>query len=324
VTCHDGTAYPRAAGEFDCVLVDVPCSCEGTSRRFPGVLKRAPCQHIPKRFHKQQLLLESAVRRCRVGGRILYSTCTYAPEENEAVVDAVLRKMPGVVRILPISLTGLKTSPGLTRWAGETFQDDLKHTIRIWPHLNDTGGFYIALLKKIDSVSSKAVQSLEISHPDFKTAAGSTQQRLNNADRMFKIFRTRFGIERSAFDDLQLLKKSRRDIYAVATDHRPPYMAKCISGLPLFHLHFKYPKLITSCATSFGHNAGLNIIDIFPNQLQDYLSRKTVTLYEDQDQVCDGTGYVLIRHQNAVLGVGFYEQNQGFVASLFPKSRVTR
>jgi NOL1/NOP2/sun family putative RNA methylase len=324
VTCHDGTAYPRAAGEFDCVLVDVPCSCEGTSRRFPGVLKRAPFQHIPKRFHKQQLLLESAVRRCRVGGRILYSTCTYAPEENEAVVDAVLRKMPGVVRILPISLTGLKTSPGLTRWAGETFQDDLKHTIRIWPHLNDTGGFYIALLKKIDSVSSKAVQSLEISHPDFKTAAGSTQQRLNNADRMFKIFRTRFGIERSAFDDLQLLKKSRRDIYAVATDHRPPYMAKCISGLPLFHLHFKYPKLTTSCATSFGHNAGLNIIDIFPNQLQDYLSRKTVTLYEDQDQVCDGTGYVLIRHQNAVLGVGFYEQNQGFVASLFPKSRVTR
>ena len=114
VTCHDGTAYPRAAGEFDCVLVDVPCSCEGTSRRFRGMLKRAPTCWIPKRFHKQQLLLEAAIRRCRVGGRILYSTCTYAPEENEAVVDAILRKMPGAVRILTASLPGLKTLPGLT------------------------------------------------------------------------------------------------------------------------------------------------------------------------------------------------------------------
>jgi 16S rRNA C967 or C1407 C5-methylase (RsmB/RsmF family) len=121
VTCHDGTAYPRAAGDFDCVLVDVPCSCEGTSRRFRGMLKRAPTRRIPKRFHKQQLLLEAAIRRCRVGGRIFYSTCTYAPEENEAVVDAVLRKMPGAVRILPTSLPGLKTSPGLTDWGGKSF-----------------------------------------------------------------------------------------------------------------------------------------------------------------------------------------------------------
>ncbi len=324
VTCHDGTAYPRAAGEFDCVLVDVPCSCEGTSRRFPGILKRAPFQMLKKRFHKQQLLLESAVRRCREGGRILYSTCTYAPEENEAVVDAVLRKMPGFVRILPISLTGLKTSPGLTRWAGETFQDDLKHTIRIWPHLNDTGGFYIALMEKIGGKSSKAVHLPEVAHPDFQTAAGSTQQRLDNTDRMFTNLNQRFGIEQAAFDDLQMLKKSRRDIYAVAADHRPPQMAKCITGLPLFHMHFKYPKPTTSCAAAFGHNAGHNIIDIFPNQLQDYLSRKTFTLNKDQDQVCDGTGYVLVRYQNAVLGVGFYQQNQGVVASLFPKSRVSR
>ena len=320
VTCHDGTAYPRAAGEFDCVLADVPCSCEGTSRRFPGVLKRAPFQHIPKRFHKQQLLLESAIRRCRPGGRILYSTCTYAPEENEAVVDAVLKKMSGSVRILPIRLPGLNHKPGLTAWSGESFHDDLRHTIRIWPHLNDSGGFYVALLEKIDDVARNVVPAPAISHPDFQTAAGSSQQRLNDADRMFKILGKRFGIDRSAFDDLQLLKKSRRDVYAVAADHRPPHMAKCISGLPLFHLHFKYPKLTTACATAFGHNAGLNIIDTSPGQLQDYLSRKAFILNKDQDRACDGTGYVLVRHKNAVLGVGFYDQNQYVVASLLPKS----
>ena len=320
VTCHDGTAYPRVAGEFDCVLVDVPCSCEGTSRRFPGILKRTPFKQTAKRFHKQQLLLESAVRRCRAGGRILYSTCTYAPEENEAVVDAVLRKLSGGVRILPICMNGLKASPGLTSWAGKTFQDDLKHSIRIWPHLNDTGGFYIALLEKFGAKSGKAVHMPEVTHPDFQTHAGSTQQRMDDAARMFKILKRRFGIEKVAFDGLQLFKKSRRDIYAVAVDHQPPQMDKCITGLPLFHMHFKYPKPTTSCATAFGCKADRNLIDVSSDQLQAYLARKPFTLNKDQDRSCSSSGYVLVRYQNAVLGIGLYEQNQNFVASLFPKS----
>ena len=320
VTCHDGTAYPRAAGEFDCVLVDAPCSCEGTSRRFPGLLKRPATRCVPKRFRKQLLLLESAIRRCRVGGRVLYSTCTYAPEENEAVVDAVLNQLPGSVRILPVSLPALKTAPGLTTWAAESFRDDLRHTIRIWPHLNDTGGFYIALLEKIGGSSGKTVKLPEVNHPDFQTAAGSTQLILNDAARMFDILGERFGIDSSAFSDLQLLKKSRRDIYGVAADHRPPQMAKCISGLPLFHMHFQYPKLTTSCAATFGRNTDRNVIDASSRQLQAYLARKPFTLNKDQDQACEGSGYVLMRYHNAVLGVGFYDQNQGVVASLFPKS----
>ena len=322
VTCHDGTAYPQAAGEFDCVLVDVPCSCEGTSRRFPAILKRAPFRQVPKRIHKQQLLLESAIRRCRVGGRILYSTCTYAPEENEAVVDAVLKKMSGSVRILPINLPGLNSAHGLMAWGGEIFQNDLQHTIRIWPHLNDTGGFYIALLEKTSGSSRKTEQPPGIAHPDFQTASGSTQQRLDDAARMFDILAERFGIEQTAFDGLQLLIKSRRDIYAVATDHLPPQMAKCISGLPLFHMHFKYPKMTTSCAAAFGHKAGRNLIDLSPDQLEAYLSRQTFDLKKDQEQACDSSGYVLVRFQNAILGVGFYDEYQGIIASLLPKSRV--
>ena len=322
VTCHDGTAYPQAAGEFDCVLVDVPCSCEGTSRRFPGILKRAPFKHMLKRFHKQQLLLEAAIRRCRVGGRILYSTCTYAPEENEAVVDAVLRKMPGSVRIVPVSLPGLNSTPGLTDWAGESFHADLQHSLRIWPHLNDTGGFYIALLEKIGGKSPKSFQPPKIAQPDFQTATGSTQQRLDDAGRMFDILAARFGIERAAFDGLQFLEKSRRDIYAVAADHRLPQMAKCISGLPLFHMHFKYPKPTTSCAAAFGCKADRNVIDTSFNQLQAYLARKPFTLQKDQARACDGSGYVLVGYQNVVLGVGFYEQNDNVIASLLPKSRV--
>jgi NOL1/NOP2/sun family putative RNA methylase len=322
VTCHDGTSYPRRAGQFDRVLVDVPCSCEGTTRRFPRLLKRSPTRHMPRRFKKQQLLLQAAIRRCRKGGRILYSTCTYAPEENEAVVNAVLCEMPDEVRVLPVRLPGLKTAPGLTAWAGETFQDDLQNSIRIWPHLNDSGGFYIALLEKIGNDSQKAVKTPQLRQSDFRPAAGSTQQIINDADSMYEILSERFGIERATFDGLQLLKKSGRDIYAAAGDHRPPHLAKCVSGLPLFHLHFRFPKPTTSCAVAFGRMADRNVVEASRGQLQNYLARRSFALKKDQANACDGSsGYVLVRFKNAVMGVGYYDKSEGAVASLFPKSR---
>ncbi|MDX1709491.1 MAG: hypothetical protein R3274_12880, partial [Desulfobacterales bacterium] len=97
-------------------------------------------------------------------------------------------------------------------------------------------------------------------------------------------------------------------------------MAKCISGLPLFHMHFQYPKPTTSCAATFGRKAGRNVIDVSSRQLQAYLARRPFTLKKDQAHSCDGSGYVLMRYRNTVLGVGFYDRNQGVVASLFPKS----
>jgi hypothetical protein len=85
-------------------------------------------------------------------------------------------------------------------------------------------------------------------------------------------------------------------------------------------MHFRYPKPTTSCAATFGRKAGRNVIDASSGQLQAYLARKPFTLQKDQAQACDGSGYVLMRYHNAVMGVGFYDQNQNVVASLFPKS----
>jgi len=96
-------------------------------------------------------------------------------------------------------------------------------------------------------------------------------------------------------------------------------MAKCISGLPLFHMHFQYPKLTTSCAAAFGPGAVRNVIDLSSGQLNAYLARRLFTLDKDQARACDSSGYVLVRYHKAVLGAGFYNQQQGVVASLFPK-----
>jgi hypothetical protein len=90
--------------------------------------------------------------------------------------------------------------------------------------------------------------------------------------------------------------------------------------LPLFHMHFRFPKLTTSCAATFGRLAGRNVIDATPGQLMEYLGRKPFTLENNQANACCSTGYVLVRYNNAVVGVGFYEEGQDTVTSLFPKS----
>lgn len=153
VTAYDGANFPPESGEFDKVLVDAPCSCEGTSRKNPEVVHSSSFDYVNRLAGTQRALLRQAVRRCRVGGLIVYSTCTYAPEENELVVNALLEESgPNALRLLPARIDGLNCSAGITHWHGHALSEDLSRTMRLWPHQNDTGGFFVALLKKTAEV----------------------------------------------------------------------------------------------------------------------------------------------------------------------------
>ncbi|WP_022834546.1 RsmB/NOP family class I SAM-dependent RNA methyltransferase [Salisaeta longa] len=146
VTQHDGTQLPHDVGRFDRVLVDAPCSCEGTSRKHPMATADSDYDALAA---TQRALLSKALTHCRVGGRVVYSTCTYAPEENEAVVDAVLTQWDGRATLRPIAVEALRTAPGCTEWNGTSFDASLQHAARLWPHHNNTGGFFVALLERI-------------------------------------------------------------------------------------------------------------------------------------------------------------------------------
>lgn len=82
------------AGTFDGVLIDVPCSNTGVLRRRPDVKLRLTAEDIDRQAAQQLQLLEGACRWVRLGGRLVYSTCSLEREENEAVVEAFLRKHP--------------------------------------------------------------------------------------------------------------------------------------------------------------------------------------------------------------------------------------
>ncbi len=129
---------------FDAALVDVPCSCEGTCRKNPTALEEWTIDHVRSVTGVQKSILSRAIQATTPGGTVVYSTCTFAPEENEAVVDHVLRTED--CRVVSFDLP-IETAPGVTEWEGETFDSAVTDTHRIYPHLNDTGGFYCAKLE---------------------------------------------------------------------------------------------------------------------------------------------------------------------------------
>jgi 16S rRNA C967 or C1407 C5-methylase (RsmB/RsmF family) len=98
----------------------------------------------------QKALLVSAFRTLKPGGVLVYSTCTIAPEENEAVVSFLLERNENA-QLEPVKLPGLITRPGLTQWHRSRFHPDLVKAARIYPQDNDTESFFIAKIKKLNS-----------------------------------------------------------------------------------------------------------------------------------------------------------------------------
>ena len=151
VTVGDGRALPESS-TFDRVLADVPCSGEGTARRKGGRIRSAPASFARHLAGKQRGLLAKAIRLVRPGGTVLYVTCTFAPEENEAVVADALAGEP--VEVVPLSL-GVPSAPGLTEFDGVSYGSELAGTARVYPHHLDSGGLYMAKLVKLGNEEAR-------------------------------------------------------------------------------------------------------------------------------------------------------------------------
>jgi 16S rRNA (cytosine1407-C5)-methyltransferase len=150
----DGRAAGRRWPErFDRVLLDAPCSSEARfSRLDPGSWAHWSLRKIKEAAHKQRGLLWAGLYALRPGGTLVYSTCSLAPEENEAVVQAVLRRVGGAVTIRPIPLAWPNLSPGLTHWQAEAYDPALQRAGRILPDgLQDA--FFICCLHKEASLA---------------------------------------------------------------------------------------------------------------------------------------------------------------------------
>ncbi|BCX80855.1 tRNA (cytosine49-C5)-methyltransferase [Methylomarinovum caldicuralii] len=304
LTLRDGAGYPNAAGAFDRILVDAPCSCEGTLRRHDP-LERYGAEVSSRYARLQQALLRRAIALCRPGGRIVYSTCTFAPEENEAVIDAVLRQSDGVVRVVPQAVAGLRTAPGVSRWNGQRFDPQVDHCLRLWPHHNDTGGFFAAVLEKApDAEAPRAAPA----HPP-QLAAPELETWL----------RCHHDLPPDCMEDWLPCRHSSRGIHVVQRDHRPPARPEPeVMGVEVLKTATRPPKVTTAGALLLAPQAQANVVDLETAQLPAYFGRGTFAVAAAQAHRCR-RGFVIVRHRGFGLGSGWYDPGAATLQSLFPK-----
>lgn len=168
--------------KFDRILCDVPCSGDGTLRKNPDVWKKWSVANA-NNFHGMQCkILKRGIELLKENGLLVYSTCSMNPVEDEAVIASILRLSKGAVVLEDVSrkLAGLKYRPGTNKWVimnkelhiipnvdevpaenasqiypslfppteSESKEFNLDRCMRILPHLQNTGGFFVAVLRK--------------------------------------------------------------------------------------------------------------------------------------------------------------------------------
>lgn len=135
----------RFPGFFDRVLVDAPCSGEGMFRKDETAGEEWSPEAVERCAERQAMILEEAAKTVKPGGVLVYSTCTFSPEENEGTVSAFLR-VHEEYYIEETVLEGI-FSPGRGDWI-DAPAAGIEHTLRLWPHLIRGEGHYVARLRK--------------------------------------------------------------------------------------------------------------------------------------------------------------------------------
>ena len=134
-------------GLFDLILVDAPCSGTGTLGRNPEIRHRLRESDLPRQAERQRAILRTALRRLAAGGRLVYSTCSMEPEENEAVIGPLL--VAGEVGVEPL---GLERLPGLSDEVSAHLLSTAvtaDGALRTVPGVHACDGFFAVVLRKL-------------------------------------------------------------------------------------------------------------------------------------------------------------------------------
>lgn len=135
----------RFEGYFDKILVDAPCSGEGMFRKSPAIMKNWEQYGVEYYEKLQREILPLAVKMLRPGGMLLYSTCTFSPEEDEQMLSFLLSNYSDLHVVKPaLSYEGFAS--GRPEWANG--EEEIRHAIRLFPHLLEGEGHFVALLQK--------------------------------------------------------------------------------------------------------------------------------------------------------------------------------
>lgn len=140
-----GTLYPEL---FDAILLDAPCSGEGTSFKSDASLAMRKPDRIKAISSLQYQLIVSAYKALKPGGYMIYSTCTLNPYENEIIIKRLIEYTKGEINLIPIDRKDLDHGITDYLWSSILTLDQSRACLRARPHRHHTGGFFIAAIRK--------------------------------------------------------------------------------------------------------------------------------------------------------------------------------
>ncbi len=146
ITNSDTGSLCGRVGEFDLVIVDAPCSGEGMMRKNPRAVLEWSLANVQACAERQKEILDNAARAVAPGGRMIYSTCTFAPEENEMQIDDFLRRHKDFF-LVPVSDRVRERTRDGVRFEG-CEAENIEFCRRFYPHVSPGEGQFIALLQR--------------------------------------------------------------------------------------------------------------------------------------------------------------------------------
>ncbi len=164
---------PAFAGVFNKIQVDAPCSGEGMFRKNPDAAAEWSPGRVAACAERQKKLMETVDKLLAVGGEVVYSTCTFSPEENEQVMEAMLET--GRYEAVPLELPGI-VGRGRPEWTLNGTKD-VAAALRVMPHEVPGEGHFIAKLKKTaDAPDQPRTKNKRAKKPAFARADKKTTQ----------------------------------------------------------------------------------------------------------------------------------------------------
>lgn len=296
ITEYDGMRFPISEFKFDCALVDAPCSAEGNLRKSPQRRSGTSLRYSKRISGIQRALLLRAIDSIKVGGVVVYSTCTFAPEENEMVVQHALNTRH--VMIEPFEIDA-PHSPGLTKWDGCSFHSDMQYAVRIYPHHFNSGGGFVARLRKLSDDKDELQHSASSHHHARRRIQAAKPDIVNS---LLEYLDERFGIPPHAFDGLEFIE-SADSIWVTSADLSCASMLGRVSsiGMRLAHIMDGRFKPTSYALMWLQPHIKSSIVHITLDELVTLLHGQPVKLRSDVSR-----GFVAIAFEGDILGCGFF------------------
>ncbi len=313
LTREDSRSF-RSKIKYPKILLDAPCSSEGTVRKDPSHLANLTMTRIRRFSSLQKALVRRSYDLLEPGGVLVYSVCTFAPEEAEDVVSYAID--------LGLDVEGFElpvmSDPGVVKWVDEKgrvheYHKKVERTARVWPHLNDTGGMFIAKLRKPGGRLSQDRGYDIFMTDDIHGTAYMEPASKDDLEFFNRYFESRFGVDRRELSSYIVLKRGR-SFWAFSGEMRTLEVLDRVesAGIRALNISGRIPKPTTSFLRLIGNRAKRNITSLRSySELVEFMSGGIVRRKFDADP-----GFVIVKYGDDVLGCGMYSPRLGLVSQL--------